>query len=184
MTDGTALVRETVKLTVGECHMPDLRSIAASLVVTDLPTLLWSPAADREQAAPLLDLWRRACSSTRSKRDSRATAFAAALELADGRYVVDLSWLRTTPWRERLAAAFDRRRDALRRSAPSRSATHPGRSPPAPCSPAGSPPGWTGASRDLAPPVEGLAGTPAAASARSTRARARSRARGPRARRA
>lgn len=112
--DGTALVRETVKLTVGECHMPDLRSIAASLVVTDLPTLLWSPAAERARVQPLLALAQSVLIDS-LEGDNAAAAFTSALELADESYVVDLSWLRTTPWRERLAAAFDRRRDALAR---------------------------------------------------------------------
>src|SRR2546421_9217527 len=34
-------------------------------------------------------------------------ALARALELLQAAYVVDLAWLRTTPWRERLAASFD-----------------------------------------------------------------------------
>jgi hypothetical protein len=40
---------------------------------------------------------------------------ARAAELRESAYVVDLAWLRTTPWRERLASSFDlpERRDAL-----------------------------------------------------------------------
>jgi glucose-6-phosphate dehydrogenase assembly protein OpcA len=34
-------------------------------------------------------------------------ALGRATELADRAYVVDLAWLRTTPWRERVAAYFD-----------------------------------------------------------------------------
>ena len=34
-------------------------------------------------------------------------AFETARRLADDVYLVDLAWLRTTPWRERLAASFD-----------------------------------------------------------------------------
>jgi hypothetical protein len=36
-----------------------------------------------------------------------ADGLAQADELRRGAYVVDLAWLRTTPWRERLAASFD-----------------------------------------------------------------------------
>ena len=39
-----------------------------------------------------------------------AEAFARAAALCSDVYVVDLAWLRTTPWRERLAASFDLRR--------------------------------------------------------------------------
>ena len=109
---GNELVRETVALTVGECHMPDLRSIAASLVVSDLPTLLWSPSSARERARPLLALSQSVLIDSLEPA-SAGDAFAQALELSRESYVVDLSWLRTTPWRERLAAAFDRRRSAL-----------------------------------------------------------------------
>jgi hypothetical protein len=43
-------------------------------------------------------------------------ALDRAESLADDMYVVDLAWLRSTPWRERVAAAFDspRRRPELR----------------------------------------------------------------------
>ncbi len=36
-----------------------------------------------------------------------AAAIARARELAGEAYVVDLAWLRSTPWRERVAATFD-----------------------------------------------------------------------------
>src|SRR3954465_9566983 len=35
------------------------------------------------------------------------SALARAAELAEHAYIVDLAWLRSTPWRERVAAAFD-----------------------------------------------------------------------------
>ena len=43
-------------------------------------------------------------------------ALARAEELARSVYVVDLAWLRSTPWRERVCSAFDppRARPALR----------------------------------------------------------------------
>jgi hypothetical protein len=39
--------------------------------------------------------------------DDPADAFARAERLRKRVYIVDLAWLRTTPWRERLAATFD-----------------------------------------------------------------------------
>ena len=63
--------------------------------------------ADRRDAARL----RRRC---RTPADG---ARRAPAELPSHAYVVDLAWLRTTPWRERLAASFDppERLPALRR---------------------------------------------------------------------
>ena len=82
-------------------------TIADPLVVTDLPTLLWSPhghhdvvaGAAAARAGGARGLGRRA--RARAKRSTRARA------LAQRAYVVDLAWLRSTPWRERVAAAFD-----------------------------------------------------------------------------
>ena len=47
--------------------------------------------------------------------DAGGGARGARSELADDAYVVDLAWLRSTPWRERVAATFDppRWRDEL-----------------------------------------------------------------------
>ena len=65
-------------------------------------------------------------------------------------YVVDLAWLRSTPWRERVAATFDppaMRRCARRDRARSPSATATTPPPPACCSAAGSRRGWAGGPR-------------------------------------
>ena len=46
--------------------------------------------------------------AARLRRRARSgDALARAEELLSSAYVVDLAWLRTTPWRERLAASFD-----------------------------------------------------------------------------
>ena len=45
--------------------------------------------------------------STRRTSPTSAAALARAGELLEHAYVVDLAWLRSTPWRERVAAAFD-----------------------------------------------------------------------------
>src|SRR6185312_7788107 len=51
-----ALLRETVIITLGDRHLDDLPTIADPLVVTDLPTLLWSPHGHREAVDALLEL--------------------------------------------------------------------------------------------------------------------------------
>ena len=86
-------------------HLDDLLTIADPLMVTDLPTLLWSPHGHHEVVSELLPRPRR-CWSTRSTSRPRRSA-RARLELKDQAYVVDLAWLRSTPWRERLATSFD-----------------------------------------------------------------------------
>ena len=51
-----ALLRETVVVELGDRHLDDLLTIADPLVVTDLPTLLWSPHGHREAVESLLPL--------------------------------------------------------------------------------------------------------------------------------
>ena len=103
-----SLVRETIMIRVGERHVAHLDSIVDPLVVTDLPTLLWSPHGHDDAVENLLGLAQVVLLDSVDEPDERdalhrSTHFAAER----GVYVVDLAWLRTTPWRERVAASFD-----------------------------------------------------------------------------
>ncbi len=109
-----ALLRETVVVELGEKHLDDLLTIADPLVVTDLPTLLWSPHGHHEVVSELLCL-AQAVLVDSVDEPSAPEALERAWTLKDQAYVVDLAWLRSTPWRERLASSFDppRRRQDL-----------------------------------------------------------------------
>ena len=102
-----ALLRETVVVELGDCHLDDLLTIADPLVVTDLPTLLWSPHGHHEVIAELLALAQAVLLDSVEETDPHE-ALERASALSAEAYVVDLAWLRSTPWRERLAASFDR----------------------------------------------------------------------------
>ncbi len=108
-----AAMRELVVLQLGERHLHDIDTIVDPLVVTDLRTAVWSPhghpeAVDalttgRAGGGPLaqvvlLDAVDEPEPEASLRRDG---------ELAERSEVVDLAWLRCTPWRERLAAAYD-----------------------------------------------------------------------------
>jgi glucose-6-phosphate dehydrogenase assembly protein OpcA len=110
-----AVMRELVIVTVGERHLPDLDTIVDPLVVTDLRTAVWSPhghpeAVDalttgRAGAPPLGQvLLTDAVDEPDPERALRRIG-----ELSEHTEIVDLAWLRCTPWRERLAAAYDPR---------------------------------------------------------------------------
>jgi glucose-6-phosphate dehydrogenase assembly protein OpcA len=101
-----ALLRETVVVELGDRHLDDLLTIADPLVVTDLPTLLWSPHGHHEILADLLPL-AQAVLLDSVEEPLVAEALDRACTLSDRAYVVDLAWLRSTPWRERVAAMFD-----------------------------------------------------------------------------
>ncbi len=111
-----ALARERVLLNIGPEHLPRLDSIVDPLVVSDIATLVWSPHGHREGVDALLKLSQVVLVDSVNEPDP-AAALQRAHDLAESVYVVDLAWLRSTPWRERVAATFDPPawRDELRR---------------------------------------------------------------------
>ena len=100
------MTRETVIVEVGPKHLRRLDSIVDPLVVTDLPTLVWSPHGYDDAVESVLRLSQVALRDSDDEPDP-GEAIARARHLAERVYVVDLAWLRTTPWRERLASTFD-----------------------------------------------------------------------------
>ncbi len=101
-----ALLRETVVVDIGEGHLPNLDTIVDPLVVTDLPTLVWSPHGYHDAVDALLSLAQVMLLDSVDEPDI-GDALSRARALLDRVYVVDLAWLRSTPWRERVAATFD-----------------------------------------------------------------------------
>jgi glucose-6-phosphate dehydrogenase assembly protein OpcA len=101
-----SLLRETVVVEIGDRHLEDLYTIADPLVVTDLPTLLWSPHGHPEIVEELLGLAQAVMLDSVDEPDCRE-AIERARQISRRAYVVDLAWLRSTPWRERIATAFD-----------------------------------------------------------------------------
>jgi hypothetical protein len=89
---------------IGEQHLAKLDTIVDPLLVTDLATMCWAPHGipRRRRAAPAGQI----VLSTRRTEPDVPAALARA-DLSDDAYVVDLAWLRSTPWRERVAAAVD-----------------------------------------------------------------------------
>src|SRR3954451_19345325 len=110
-----AVGRERVELLVGERHLAKLDAIVDPLVVSDLATMVWSPHGHSDAIDSLRRLAQIVLIDSLDEPDVEA-ALDRAQSLADDLYVVALSWLRSTPWRERVAAAFDspRRRGELR----------------------------------------------------------------------
>jgi hypothetical protein len=101
-----ALLRETVVVELGSRHLDDLLTIADPLVVSDLPTLLWAPHGHWDLVEVLLELSQAVLLDSIDEPVWR-DAVDRACKLSEQAYVVDLAWLRSTPWRERVAASFD-----------------------------------------------------------------------------
>jgi glucose-6-phosphate dehydrogenase assembly protein OpcA len=105
---GSALgvMHETVEIDLGPEHLLALQTICDPVLVSELPTVLWSPHGHPEAVdavCPLVDVMLLDSDDL----DDPVEAFARAERLRKHAYIVDLAWLRTTPWRERLAATFD-----------------------------------------------------------------------------
>lgn len=101
-----ALCHEHVVVDVGPQHLARLDTVVAPLLATDIATLLWSPHGHPEAVDALLHLAQVVLLDSVNEPDS-ATAVARAKTLAEQAYVVDLAWLRSTPWRERITSTFD-----------------------------------------------------------------------------
>ena len=144
-------MHEHVEIDLGPQHLGALQTIVDPVLVGEIPTVVWSPHGHDEAVRALLPLIDVMLLDSDDVPDP-ADAFARAGALCSDVYVVDLAWLRTTPWRERLAASFDlpERLETLARMSRTRGP------PPreldrerACCWPAGSPPGCTGSGSRL-----------------------------------
>jgi glucose-6-phosphate dehydrogenase assembly protein OpcA len=101
-----ALLRETIVVECGPRHLEHLDSIVDPLVVTDLATVMWSPHGHWQALDSLRHLAQVVLLDSVDDPDIDE-ALRRACSFSNELYVVDLAWLRSTPWRERVAAAFD-----------------------------------------------------------------------------
>ncbi len=108
------VIHEKVEIDVGPEHLQRLDTIVDPVLAAELPTMVWSPHGFTEAVQALLPMTDVVLLDS-DEHDPDGATLARAAELLDDVYVVDLAWLRTTPWRERLAASFDTsdRRPAL-----------------------------------------------------------------------
>ena len=111
---GFGLIREIVEIDMGPDHLDRLQTIVDPVIVSDLPTMVWSPHGYDQTFEALSELTDVVLFDSDDEPDV-TDAFSRARSQLHLSYVVDLAWLRTTPWRERLAASFDprQRRPAL-----------------------------------------------------------------------
>ena len=101
-----AVAHEHVVLKVGEKHLKALDTIVDPLVVSDLATLVWSPHRHHEAVDSMAKLAQIILIDS-VNTEGIEYALRRSRELAERHYVVDLAWLRSTPWRERVASTFD-----------------------------------------------------------------------------
>src|SRR4051794_22863893 len=103
---GIVVGTESVEIDVGDKHLSTLDTLVDPLLVSDLTTVVWAPHGHEEA----IDALRRLVSVVLidSAQQLNATeAIKRAKSVSKDAYIVDLAWLRSTPWRERIAATFD-----------------------------------------------------------------------------
>jgi glucose-6-phosphate dehydrogenase assembly protein OpcA len=98
--------REQVEIDMGTEHLARLDTIVDPVIVSALPTVLWCPHGHTEAIEALRRIMDVMLLDSDGEPEARE-GLSRAAQLLQAAYVVDLAWLRTTPWRERLAASFD-----------------------------------------------------------------------------
>jgi glucose-6-phosphate dehydrogenase assembly protein OpcA len=104
-----APVREHIVVDVGPQHLPVLDTVVDPIVVPELITVLWSPHGHDDAVDSLLRRIVDVILLDSVVDPDPEEALTRVEELSERAYVVDLAWLRSTPWRERVAATFDPR---------------------------------------------------------------------------
>lgn len=103
---GIGVMYETIEIDMGPSHLAHLDTVIDPMIVSELPTVLWCPHGHDEAVDALLGLIDVVLLDSDQLLEP-AESLARTAELLESAYVVDLAWLRTVPWRERLAASFD-----------------------------------------------------------------------------
>ena len=101
-----AVGRERIEVDIGPQQLDSLDTIVDPLLVSDLATMVWAPHGHQAGIEALRRLASIVLVDTQDEPDVQEGLERAA-DLTGSAYVVDLAWLRSTPWRERIAAAFD-----------------------------------------------------------------------------
>jgi glucose-6-phosphate dehydrogenase assembly protein OpcA len=101
-----AVVRERVEIGMGTDRVAGLKTVIDAVVISEVITVVWAPHGHDEAVDALLGLAHVILTDSVVEPDARA-ALSRVAALRDSAYVVDLAWLRSTPWRERVAATFD-----------------------------------------------------------------------------
>ena len=103
---GLAVASEQIEIDIGPRHLESLDAIVDPLLVSDLTTMAWAPHGHEDGVDAIRRLIQVVLLDSAQQIDAR-TAIKRAVDLSDDAYIVDLAWLRSTPWRERIAATFD-----------------------------------------------------------------------------
>lgn len=100
------IFHERIEVVCGSGHLRHLDAIVSPLLASEVGTVVWSPHGHPEAIDSLRSIASTVLIDSLESSDWRS-AIARILEISQNAEVCDLAWLRSTPWRERLAATFD-----------------------------------------------------------------------------
>jgi glucose-6-phosphate dehydrogenase assembly protein OpcA len=103
---GISVASEHIEIEIGRRHLQALDAIVDPLIISDLTTLVWAPHGHEEGVDAVRRLIQVVLLDSAQQLEARS-AIKRSVDLSKDAYVVDLAWLRSTPWRERIAATFD-----------------------------------------------------------------------------
>jgi glucose-6-phosphate dehydrogenase assembly protein OpcA len=103
---GNTVFRERIEIECGAQQLDHIDSIVGPLLATEVGTVIWSPDGHAEAVDAMDGIASDVLVDSLEFPDWRQ-AIARLQELSERMEVTDLAWLRSTPWRERVAAAFD-----------------------------------------------------------------------------
>ena len=103
---GLAVASEHIEIEIGPRHLAALDAIVDPLLVSDLTTMAWAPHGHHEGVDAIRRLIQVVLLDSAQELHAR-DALKRAIDFAKDAYIVDLAWLRSTPWRERIASTFD-----------------------------------------------------------------------------
>ena len=106
---GVGVLRESVEIAMGAMHTSRIDTIIDPILIPELPTVVWSPHSRDEAVEALLPITDVILIDTDDPVyfDGPGAALERAEDLLRSDVdVVDLAWLRTIAWRERLAGSF------------------------------------------------------------------------------
>jgi glucose-6-phosphate dehydrogenase assembly protein OpcA len=101
-----SVFRERIEINCGTDELEHLDTIVYPVLATEVGSVVWSPHGHPEAVDALRGLANSVLIDSLEYPDWR-TALERSLELSEHLEVSDLAWLRSNPWRERMAAAFD-----------------------------------------------------------------------------
>lgn len=106
VSGGQTVFRERIEIECGTEQLDHLDTIVYPVLATEVGTVVWSPHGHPEAVDSLRGLAQSVMLDSLEMLDWRS-GLGRLCELSEYVEVTDLAWLRSTPWRERVAAAFD-----------------------------------------------------------------------------